>query len=347
MVRLHDPRAAAQRQSSRLAARAAERRFLQSARVPIGRRSAKAFGHCDGHHAVHQRFDHHAADDRGDAAARGDGEERRRGRPKENQPVHALADDRARLDSSDLYGDLHGTLGRLLRHQRLVSALRDNRDGRRNALSHVARRADQRQRHRQRRLAHHLHRHRPSLSTVRSQTYASASQGAESLLNLFSISRLRSSSSSRSSFFIKDSAEFRCNRRVASSAAKCLPAARPTFRCASTTPASSRSSLRFRFCCCRSRRSRGSAAAKPHRHGSLGRGTARARGLFNVAERLVHAQRRALQPRLLLARGRLYVLLQLDRAQHARRGRQSQEDRAPSFRAYGRVSRRSITSTRF
>ncbi len=163
-----------------------------------------------------------------------------------------------------------------------------------------------------------------------SQTYASASQGAESLLNLFSISPSRSSSSSRSSFSTRDSGASRCSKHAASSAARCLPAARPTFRCASTTPASSRSSSRSRFCCCPSRRSRGSAE---RRTGDLGaslralRVPDQRRGYRQRLQRLVLAQRLPLQHRLLRPGRGLHVLLQLDRAQHARRRRQPQEDR--------------------
>ena len=47
-------------------------------------------------------------------------------------------------DAGDVHGDLDGALGRLLRHEHLVSALRDRRDGRRHALPDVAGRADQR-----------------------------------------------------------------------------------------------------------------------------------------------------------------------------------------------------------
>ena len=64
------------------------------------------------------------------------------------------------------------------------------------------------------------------------QTYASASQGAESLLNLaLYIAIAIWSSSSRSSFFIRGSGACRCNRRAESSAARCSRAARRTFRC--------------------------------------------------------------------------------------------------------------------
>ena len=39
-------------------------------------------------------------------AARGDGQERRRGRPQKDQPVHALAHDRARHHAGHVHGDL-------------------------------------------------------------------------------------------------------------------------------------------------------------------------------------------------------------------------------------------------
>jgi hypothetical protein len=55
---------------------------LQLPRLPLGRRAAEALDHRDGHHALHQRLDHHAVDDGRAPAARRDGEEGRRGRPQ-------------------------------------------------------------------------------------------------------------------------------------------------------------------------------------------------------------------------------------------------------------------------
>ena len=57
------------------------RRVLPVPRLPLGRRAAEALDHRDGDHALHQRLDHHAVDDGGLPATRGDGQERRRGRP--------------------------------------------------------------------------------------------------------------------------------------------------------------------------------------------------------------------------------------------------------------------------
>ncbi len=92
----HDPRSDPGRQRAALAAGALARDVLQVPRLSLGRRVAAALDHRHGDHAVHQRVDHHAADDGRAPAARRDGKARRRGRPQEDQPLHALVDDRAR-----------------------------------------------------------------------------------------------------------------------------------------------------------------------------------------------------------------------------------------------------------
>ena len=115
-------------------------------------------------HAVHLGLHHHADPDDGGAVARG-AEEGGRGRPQEDQPVHALRHG----DPGGLPGLRHrrrpGEPGRLGRpggdRSRPVLPLRDRRHpGRRHAVPDVAGRADHRARRRQRRLADHLRRHR-------------------------------------------------------------------------------------------------------------------------------------------------------------------------------------------
>ena len=152
------------------------------------------------------------------------------------------------------------------------------------------------------------------------------------------MSRSRSSRSSRSSSCTRASAASRSSKPAGWSAARCSPGARPTFRCGSTTPASSRSSSRSRSCCCRSRRCRGSAPAIARQR--LRRRSDEQSELPGVAQRLVHAQLVPLQHRLFLAGRGLHVLLQLDRRQHARHRGQSQEDglvhpRHPAWAADG------------
>ena len=103
------------------------------------------------------------------------------------------------------------------------------------------------------------------------QTFSLGQQGQRQLARPAAVHRRsRWSRSSRSSSCTRASAASRCSKRAASSAARCSPAARATFRCASTTPASSRSSSRSRSCCCRSRRSRGSAARAADTHSVAG-----------------------------------------------------------------------------
>ena len=129
-----------------------------------------------------------------------------------------------------------------------------------HALPDVARRADDGQGHRQRRLADHLHRHRSALPDVRRpDDPGRPERGPQRPRPRVCSSRSRSSRSSRSSSCIRGSAAFPCSKRAASSAAKCSRAARPTFRCASITRASSRSSSRSRSCSCRNKRSPGSS----------------------------------------------------------------------------------------
>ena len=224
-----------------------------AARPVLGRRPVDLLDRRDGREPVHQRLDHHAADD-GRRARLQALSARRRVRPQQDQPVHALPD---RADGPApglrLPGDPERRSGLLitpLRHPQLRDADPDGHPDAGHRARDVDRRAD----------------HRDAASATASASSSSPASSPASRARSAAFldeprhrrghRRSRSSASWRSrssSTSRKASGASRSSTPAASAAGACTRAAPRSCRCASTRPASSRSSSPSASCCSRAR----------------------------------------------------------------------------------------------
>ncbi len=251
---------------------------------------------------------------------------------QEDQPVHALAHDRLGDRPSLFMSHRMQRSGVFYDTSRVVFGLRDHRVRRGHALPDVARRADHRQGHRQRRFADHLHRHRAALPEPgRARRSNSASKGRRStcsaLLLFVAIALITIVAII---FMYRVSAASRCSKRAASSGARCSRAARLVHSAAAQQRRRHLDHLRDLD------PALAAAGALVVRHSTV------APAYFNLGPIAIPANLVAValwfqtyfSPStflynigLLCARRDVHVLLQLDRRQTRRHRRQPQEER--------------------